>query len=539
MSVMRLADLSSGVTLGGRFRLLDILGRGSYGDVWSAEVMSDEDLPRIVALKVYHQPERATRVLLDEAARAEHFQHPRLVRVFGAARIDGLPVMWMEYVPGETLMKRLGNEEQPQPVSLADAMVWMCEMAEGLAYLHAYSPPWVHGDLKLDNVLLSETEGVRLADFGQSRTIEDRFVETAGTGAWPYLAPEIIGRHTEGIGRRFVSSDIYAFGVILYRMLTGRFPRRTMMEVLNQVPYLKPRELNSRIPVELENLVLRCLEKRPERRYQTGAELLASCRQFCDRLSAQASADMTPPAFAQPTVSGLADQVAEAARALLDTGHIEEALDQLELAMQRMSTAPSLLMVYAEAARRAGRLDAARAVYCRVKAYLQHRGCGDEELRDPVEGIAELDVQLKRYEGAVENFAWLVNRWPEKVWYQYRYGVALGLAGNYEASANVLKKVLESRPGSATVCSKIGLAYLQLRDAEQAAQYFNEALMLDEYEPHALFHLARIRWLQGRPDRAMIYLHRLREVEGATELADELTRLLGEHSDTGAMEENK
>jgi serine/threonine-protein kinase len=536
---MRLADLSSGVTLGERFRLIDILGRGSYGDVWSAEVVSETDLPRIVAVKIYHEQDRYTRMLLDEAARAEHFQHPRLVRVFGAARIDGLAIMWMEYVPGETLMKRLGDEEQPRPVSLDDAMVWMCEMAEGLAYLHAQSPPWVHGDLKLDNVLLSETDGLRLTDFGQSRVIEDRFVETAGTGGWPYKAPEIIGTHTEGKGRRFVSSDIYAFGVILYRILTGRFPRRTIPEIFQQVPYPKPRELNSRIPIELENLVLRCLEKRPERRYQTGAELLAVCRQVSERLSAQASADVTHEAFTQPAVSSLADQVAEAARALLNTGHIEKALDQLEIALQRMSTAPSLLIVYAEAARRAGRLDAARAVYSRLKAYLQHRGCSDEELREPVEGIAELDVQLKRYEGAVENFAWLVERWPEKVWYQYRYGVALGLAGNYQASANVLKKVHETRTGSATVCSKIGLAYMQLRDPEQAAQYFNEALMLDEYEPHALFHLARLQWIRGRPDRAMVYLQRLREVDEATELADELASLLGKHSYTGATEEKK
>jgi serine/threonine protein kinase len=532
---MRLADLSSGVTLGGRFRLLDILGRGSYGDVWSAEVISDEDLPRIVAVKIYHQPERATRVLLDEAARAENFDHPRLVRVFGAARIDGLVVMWMEYVPGQTLMRRLGEEEQPRPVSLDDAMVWMCEMAEGLAYLHDHSPSWVHGDLKLDNVLLDETDGVRLADFGHSCTIEDRFVETAGTGAWPYLAPEIIGKNTDGKGKRFVSSDIYAFGVILYRMLTGRFPRRTFSEVINQIPFPKPRELNSRIPVELESLVMRCLEKRPDKRFQTGAELLAACHKVYDRLSAQASADVTPEAFTQSTGSSFAEQVAETARLLLNAGQVEEALDNLELAMQRMSTAPSMLMVYAEAARRAGRLDAARAVYGRVKAYMQNRGCSDEELRDPVEGIAELDVQLKRYEGAVENFAWLAERWPEKVWYQYRYGVALGLAGNYKASAEVLKKVLETRPGSATVCSKIGLAYLQLRDTEQAAQYFNEALMFDEYEPQALFHLARIRAIQGRPDRAMTYLHRLREVEGAMELADELTRLLGQYADTSAM----
>jgi tetratricopeptide (TPR) repeat protein len=233
----------------------------------------------------------------------------------------------------------------------------------------------------------------------------------------------------------------------------------------------------------------------------------------------------------------MADQVTETARVLLSAGRVEDALDQLELAMQRISTAPSLLLVYAEAARRAGRLQAARAVYCRVRAYLQHRGCTDEELRDPIEGMAELDVELKNYETAVEHFTWLVNRWPEKVWYQYRYAIALGLAGNFMASIDTLKRVLEQRPRSAVVCSKIGLAYLQLRDVEQATQYFNEALMLDAYEPYALFNMARIRAIGGRPDRALNYLHRLEQIEGASDLAGELTRLLGQPVGGDAVEE--
>jgi tetratricopeptide (TPR) repeat protein len=523
---MKLADLSSGVILGGRFRLADILGRGSYGDVWRAETIGDADLPGVVALKIYHHQDRATRVLLDEAARARIFENSRLVRVYGAERIDGLAVMWMEYVPGVTLLKRLGEDDYPRPVSLDDALVWMVEIAEGIAYLHAQTPPWVHGDLKLDNVLLSEDGEIRLADFGQSRKIEDRFVETAGAGAWPYLAPEILGRNTEGVGKRYVCSDIYAFGVIIYRMLTGRFPRRTFSEVIQQVPFPLPRELNSRIPPELEGLVMRCLEKRPERRFQTGAELLAACHRVCETLGARAEADLTPAAQDSGLLPRPAEQVVEAARELLVDGQIDEAIDRLEVAMQRMSTSPSVLLVYAEAARRAGRLEAAHAVYQRVRAHLLREGCADEELRDAVEGLADLEVQLKRYESAVKNYAWLAERWPDKAWYGFRYGVALGLAGDFRTSITVLRKVSEARPESATVRAKIGFAYLQLRDFEQASQYFNEALMLDEYEPYALFHLARMRAIEGRLDRATVYLVRLEKVEGATDLAAELTRLL-------------
>ena len=197
-----------------------------------------------------------------------------------------------------------------------------------------------------------------------------------------------------------------------------------------------------------------------------------------------------------------------------------------------MSTAPALLLVYAEAARRTGRLDTARLAYVRVRDWLRREGRGDNELRDPVEGLAELDVKLKRYEDAVEGFAWLTERWADQVWYRYRYGVSLGLAGRCRESIEVLRRVQEELPRNAAVCAKIGFAYLQLRDTEQSSQFFNEALMLDAYEPFALYHLARLRAVQGYPEKARGYLQRFRDVDGAADLAAELARLFGEGSES-------
>jgi tetratricopeptide (TPR) repeat protein len=527
---MRLADLSAGVVLGGRFRLQEILGRGSYGDVWRAEVIDGGTLPSIVAVKIYHpvQQARATRVLFEEALRGSSFDHPRLVRVFAAERIDGLAVMWMEYVPGETLYQRLGPEDSPRPVELGRALAWMEQIADGLAYLHSQAVAIVHGDLKLDNVLLDKADEVRLTDFGQSRTIEDRFVETAGVGAWPYLAPEILGKTTNGRGQRYVSSDVYAWGVIFYRLLTGRFPQGTLAEVMGQKPFPRPRELNPRIPVALEAIVMRCLEKRHTNRFQTGVELLAALQRLRATEASRGSDDVTPPPAPRASVPPAAAQVAELGRRLLSAGRVEEALQELEAALQRMSTAPTVLLVYAEAARAAGQLDTAWTVYRRVRDWLEREGRSDEELRDTREGLAELDVRLKNYEDAATGFTWLAERWPDNVWYRYRQGVSLGLVGRCKDSIEVLRRVQEELPRSAAVCAKIGFAYLQLRDAEQAAQYFNEALMLDAYEPFALFHMARLRWVQGYAERARGYMQRLREVDGAADLAEELACLLGE-----------
>ncbi|MBT2989951.1 MAG: protein kinase [Candidatus Thiodiazotropha sp. (ex Ctena orbiculata)] len=527
-----MADLTAGIVIGERFRLVRILGRGSYGDVWLADVVDDPDLPGQVALKIYQQPQqnRATRVLLKEAEIALDFEHERLVRVYGAKRIDGIVIMWMEFVDGDSLLVRLGEEETPRPVSLDEILSWLRNIAEGLAYLHIQDPPKVHGDLKLDNVLLDKASGARLVDFGQTRAIEEQFVLTDGAGALSYLAPEIIGKGIEGEGKRYVSSDIYSFGVIAYRMLTGRFPRRTVHEVINLTPFPRPAELNPSIPRELDALVVKCLEKRPENRFATGSELLAATDEVRTSIEITGVERAQLATLAPEPVPTVADELAELASELVEQGKVEEAVEKLEKAMQRMSTSPRVLLLYAAAARTVGKIDAAYLVYGRVIRWLRNNGAGDEELRDAMEGRADVGVRLKRYEEAVKDFSWLAERWPEKRWYRFRHAVALGLAGRFADSIEVLQHLHEEAPPTALVCAKLGFAYMQLSQIPLATQYFNEALMLDQYEPVALFHMARIRAIQGRPDKAMQYLERLRGVEGAEQEAQELSRMLGRES---------
>jgi eukaryotic-like serine/threonine-protein kinase len=525
---VKIAELSKGVELGGRFRLIRPIGHGSYGSVWLAEVLNDPELPAQIALKVYHHPERATKALLEEANIALGFSHDRLVKVFGAKRLEGLVVMWMEYVSGQTLLDRLGPEDDPRPVSSEDVLAWLRDISDGLAYLHSMEPPRVHGDLKLDNVLLDPNLGARLVDFGQSRAIEDRFVETRGGGALPYLAPELLGKSSQGVGKRYVASDIYSFGVIAYRFLTGRFPRRTIHEIVHAVPFPRPGELNPSIPPSLESLVWKCLQKRPADRYANGVELLAAIETIGRELAAEPS---TQPQVVRVSVTTptprVPDQLEALIHDLLKDGKAEEAVARLEKAVQRMSTSPRILLLYASAARTVGKPMTAHLVYQRALAWLRREDRPDEDIRDAMEGRGELDVELKRYEDAVEAFQWLSERWPAKRWYHYKYAVALGLAGRYRRSLEVLQELHEAGPASATICSKIGLAYVQLHDIDQALQYFGEALMLDEYEPHALFQRARIRWLRGKQSRAFTDLDRLSTIEGAEDLAEELSRVLG------------
>lgn len=526
---MKLADISRGVVIGGRFRLEDLLGDGSFGYVWKAEVVADEsgELPKYVALKIFKNVHSGNKLLFREAQLAQQFTCDRLVKVFGCERIDGLPMMWMEYVEGHSLYEILGTSDAPTPYPQKEVLGWLRDLAEALAHMHASNPPIGHGDLKLDNILIHREQGAKLIDFGLSKPLEAKFVDTNGNGAYPYWAPEIVGKGETDPGKRCVASDIYAAGVIAYRILTGRFPRSSWSECLQQVPFPRARDLNSSIPPELNSIVSKCLEKKPENRYQTGCELLAAIENLIAQTDSSADVVQVPRPEHVPAPAAV-DELLEFAQRLLGEGKVDDAMVRLESGMQRMSTSPRVLLVYGEALRRVGNFQTALTAYSRALRWMEQHGWSDEENRDAIEGLGEVNVRLKRYEQAVVHFERLATNWPEHHWYRYRYGVALALEASdsmLRKSIEVLQSLYEEHP-SALIAAKIGYAYEELRQIDLASQYYNEALMMDLYEPTALLQLGRLRAIQGRMDKADECLNRLRQIEGAEDEAGTLVRLM-------------
>lgn len=239
--------------------------------------------------------------------------------------------------------------------------------------------------------------------------------------------------------------------VIGVELLDDRLQERARPgEAINLATFPRPIELNPSVPPALDAVVWKCLEKRPGNRYQTGAALLAGIDRLCADLKGKASTPIRTTVSIEPAIQRPVDELAQLARQLIQRGQIDDAITELERAMRRMSTSPQILLIYAQAAKRVGRLDAARAVYQRAISWLTSNGAEDHELRDPVEGMADLDVQLKNYEPAAAGFAWLAERWPDKRWYRYRHGVALGLAGSFRASVEVLKQPTAGRPSTPT-----------------------------------------------------------------------------------------
>jgi tetratricopeptide (TPR) repeat protein len=519
---MKLAELAAGLVVGDRYRLVRILGQGGYGDVWEAERLADRG---VVALKFYHDSERAHEKLSQEADLARQFDHDNLVRVHTACPVEGLFCMEMELVPGVTLSRRLADVGR-EPITLTEAFGWMGQVAAGLAYLHGREAAVTHGDIKLDNLLLTPGGQVKIADFGLSRVEEaDRFAPTDLGGTWLYMAPERLGLEQE---RGSCASDVYSFGVTFYRVLTGRFPRQTTAEVYTLTPIPRPCEVNSAIPAGLDDLLMRCLAKKPQDRYSDGRALLAALAAVQEGLG-EAAACSVPSGVVPAPASGSSSPYAlvERAYALAHEGQVAEAADLLNAALVRISTNPRLLEYAASLHARLGRNRLARQTYERALAWQAAHGVPVSDRRQAMERLGEILVAEKDYEAAVQTYHTLHESFPADSWLALRYGIALGLAGRQRDAIVLLEVVRQARPRSALVHATMGFAFLQLRDNEQAEQYFNEALMLDEFQPTALYHLALLRGIDGRMDRARLYYQRLCRLEGQEARTRQLATMLG------------
>ncbi|MBY0523850.1 MAG: protein kinase [Gemmataceae bacterium] len=288
------------------YEVLEELGRGGMGVVYKARQLS---LNRLVALKMIRAgrlagPEDVTR-FRSEATAVARLQHPNIVQVHEVGVHEGAPFICLEYVSGGTLSDRLRTAPLPA--------VPAAQLVETLARAvdHAHHQGIIHRDLKPANILLSgdrnQEAGVRkqgsnasgltpgswlltpdackITDFGlakqlETESLQSRTGEMAGTPS--YMAPEQARGQMGAIGP---ATDVYALGAILYEVLTGRppFKAETLWDTLEQVVTQEPappRQLQPRVPRDLETVCLKCLHKDPRRRYATGWELAEDLRRF-------------------------------------------------------------------------------------------------------------------------------------------------------------------------------------------------------------------------------------------------------------------
>jgi RNA polymerase sigma-70 factor (ECF subfamily) len=275
--------LDAGMKLG-HYEILAPLGVGGMGEVYRAR---DARLERDVAIKVLPESLANSAEALArfgrEAKLLAAVSHPNLVTIFDVGTDRGISFAVMEFLAGETLRELLGRG----PLPLAGVLEIGAAVAEGLAAAHAHGV--IHRDLKPANIFLSASGHVKILDFGLARSASPQpfgatadYLTEAGRvmGTAGYMSPEQAKGDIHG-----ESGDIFALGCVLYEMLTGRraFPGDSAAEVLAAVLRDQPAELDARgtrFPVELKQLLIQCLAKRPADRLQSASEVAIALKKL-------------------------------------------------------------------------------------------------------------------------------------------------------------------------------------------------------------------------------------------------------------------
>jgi serine/threonine-protein kinase len=247
-----------GTLLAGRYRVIGLLGRGGMGEVYRADdlLLAQEVALKFLPPELSHDPDRLAR-FRAEVRTAREVSHPNVCRVYDIADIAGEHCLSMEYVDGEdlaSLLRRIGRLPQDKGVEIAR------QLCAGLAAAHDRGV--LHRDLKPANVMIDGRGQVRLADFGLAGAVDpDAPVDLAGTPA--YMAPEqFLGKPAS------VQSDIYALGLVLYEMFTGKpvVSGATVAELARQHRELRPSSMSglvAELDPAIDRTIQRCLEKDP------------------------------------------------------------------------------------------------------------------------------------------------------------------------------------------------------------------------------------------------------------------------------------
>lgn len=267
----------------GRFVPIEILGKGAQGVVYLAE---DSQLGRKVAIKTLDKHRQDAQQLNQEAKNVSQLSHPNIIPLYEIGFHEESPFLVYQFYAGEQLKQRLKREGQLKQI---DAIKTINQLLDGIAYAHKNKI--VHRDLNPSNLLIDEAGNTLIMDFGISIIAGTMTASTEITGTANYLAPEQLTNTDLGPG-----VDIYATGLILYEMLTGHQvysannTMAVMYKITNEV-VPAPSKRNPEIEKDLDNIVMKALEKDPAKRYTSALEMQAALKLYLKEDDDESSSD--------------------------------------------------------------------------------------------------------------------------------------------------------------------------------------------------------------------------------------------------------
>ena len=264
-------ELRTGSTFAGRYQIIEELGEGGMGKVYK---VLDAKIKEKVALKLM-KPEIASdkktiERFSNELKFARKIRHESVCQMYDLNEVEGTHFITMEYVSGEDLKSLIRRVKQ---LTVGTAINIANQVCEGLAEAHRLGV--VHRDLKPSNIMIDKEGNARIMDFGIARSLKTKGITRVGVmiGTPEYMSPEQV--EGKEVDQR---SDIYSLGVIIYEMVTGRVPFEgdtpftIGMKHKSEVPK-DPKELNVQIPEDFSSVILKCLEKDKDKRYQSVGEV--------------------------------------------------------------------------------------------------------------------------------------------------------------------------------------------------------------------------------------------------------------------------
>lgn len=257
-----------------RYEILELIGSGGMSDVYKAKC---HKLNRLVAIKVLKEEFSNDAGFVSkfkmEAQAAACLSHPNIVNIYDVVDEGNLHYIVMELIEGITLKSYIGKKGK---LEIKEAVGIAIQVAQGIAAAHEQNI--IHRDIKPQNMIISRDGKVKVADFGIARAATSQTMTVSAMGSVHYISPE----QARG-GYCDARSDIYSLGVTLYEMVTGRVPfegDNTVTVALAHLeePITRPSIYNPEVPVSLENIILKCTEKKPERRYSCVTDVIADLR---------------------------------------------------------------------------------------------------------------------------------------------------------------------------------------------------------------------------------------------------------------------